>query len=159
MYGRKSLTLYEGMTGMLENDFLNVKNTSFSIVAEIDSGDTPANGVILSQGGRFGGWSLYVMDGKPVYTYNYVGIDVTDVTATAMLPKGKSTVKLDFAYEGGDKLGQGGTATITIDGKKVGSGNIPATEFAIFSADEGASVGMDQETTVSPSYDLSLIHI
>ena len=153
MYGRKSLTLYEGMTGMLENDFLNVKNTSFSIVAEIDSGDTPANGVILSQGGRFGGWSLYVMDGKPVYTYNYVGIDVTDVTATAMLPKGKSTVKLDFAYEGGDKTGQGGTATITIDGKKVGSGKIPATQFSIFSADEGASVGMDQETTVSPSYD------
>ncbi len=101
MYGRTSLTLYEGMNGLLENDFINVKNTSLEIVAEIETGDKPANGVIVAQGGRFGGWSLHVKDGTPVYTYNYVGIDVTDVKATAKLPKGKSTVKMDFAYDGG----------------------------------------------------------
>ena len=153
MFGRTSLTLYEGMNGLLENDFINVKNTSFEIVAEIETGDKPANGVIVAQGGRFGGWSLYVKDGTPVYTYNYVGIDLTDVKATAKLPKGKSTVKMDFAYDGGDKPGAGGTATLYINGKSVGSGKIAATEFAIFSADEGAGVGSDMETTVSDSYD------
>ena len=152
MYGRTSLTLYEGMNGLLENDFINVKNTSFEIVADIETGDKPANGVIVAQGGRFGGWSLHVKDGKPVYTYNYVGIDVTDVEANAKLPKGKSTVKMDFAYDGGDKPGEGGTATLYINGKAVGSGKIAATEFSIFSADETAGVGSDPETTVSDQY-------
>jgi arylsulfatase len=153
MFGRTSLTLYEGMTGLLENDFINVKNTSFEIVAEIETGDKPASGVIVAQGGRFGGWSLYVKDGIPVYTYNYVGIDLTDVKATAKLPKGRSTVKMDFAYDGGDKPGAGGTATLYINGKSVGSAKIAATEFSIFSADEGAGVGVDAETTVSEDYD------
>ena len=152
MFGRTSLTLYEGMNGLLENDFINVKNTSFEIVAEIESGDKPANGVIVAQGGTFGGWSLHVKDGTPVYTYNYVGIDITDITADTKLPKGKSTVKMDFAYDGGDKPGMGGTATLYIDGKAVGSGKIAATEFSIFSADETAGVGIDMETTVSDSY-------
>ena len=74
MFGRKSLTLYEGMNGLLENDFINVKNTSFEIVAEVESGDKPANGVIVAQGGRFGGWALHVKDGVPMYTYNYLGL-------------------------------------------------------------------------------------
>ncbi len=152
MYGRKSLTLYEGMTDMLENDFINVKNTSFEIIADVETGDKPVNGVILSQGGRFGGWSLHVKDGAPVYTYNYVGIDTTSVTANQKLPKGKATVKMDFAYDGGDKPGAGGTATLYINGKSVGSTKIAATEFSIFSADESASVGLDAETTVSQDY-------
>ena len=75
MAGRKSLTVYEGMTGMMENAFINVKNQSFTITADVDipAGGAP-NGVILAQGGRFGGWSLYVKDGKPAFTYNFVGL-------------------------------------------------------------------------------------
>ncbi len=152
MFGRTSLTLYEGMKGLLENDFINVKNTSLEIVAEVETGDEPANGVIVAQGGRFGGWSLHVKDGTPIYTYNYVGIDVTDVTATEKLSAGKNTVKMDFAYDGGDKPGAGGTATLYINGKAAGSGKIAATQFAIFSADESAGVGADPETAVSDSY-------
>ncbi len=152
MFGRKSLTLYEGMTGLLENDFINTKNTSFEIVADIETGDKPANGVIVSQGGAFGGWSLYVKDGTPIYMYNYLGIDRFIATARAKLPKGKSTVKLNFAYKG-KKPGSGGTATLYINGKSVGTGEIKQTEFAIFSADETASVGIDMETPVSKDYD------
>ena len=137
---------------MLENDFINTKNTSFEIVAEIETGDKPANGVIVSQAGRFGGWSLYVKDGKPIYTYNYVGIDWYTTTASTRLPSGKSTVKMDFAYDGDEKLGGGGTATLYIDGKAVGSGRVEATQFAIFSADETASVGVDLETPVTKDY-------
>ena len=153
MFGRKSLTLYEGMNGLLENDFINIKNTSFEIVAEIETGDKPANGVIVAQGGRFGGWSLYVKDGKPTFTYNYLGIDRYSATASAKLPKGKSTVKMDFAYDGGKKPGAGGTATLFIDGKSVGSAKVGQTQFSIFSADETAGVGIDTETPVSEDYD------
>jgi len=153
MFGRKSLTLYEGMHGLLENDFINVKNTSFEIVAEIESGQAPANGVIVAQGGRFGGWSLYVKDGKPVFAYNYLGIDQSTATADTKLPTGRSTVKMDFAYDGGEKPGAGGTATLYIDGQSVGSVKVPQTEFAIFSADETAGVGLDPETAVSPDYE------
>ena len=73
MAGRKSLTVYEGMTGMMENAFINVKNQSVTITADVEIPAGGANGVILCQGGRFGGWSLYVKDGKPAYTYNFVG--------------------------------------------------------------------------------------
>lgn len=152
MFGRKSLTLYEGMTGLLENDFINIKNTSFEIVAEVETGDEPANGVIVSQGGAFGGWSLYLKDGTPTFVYNYLGIDRFTAAATTKLPKGKSTLEMDFAYKG-KKPGAGGTATLSINGKKVGSGKIGQTEFAIFSADETASVGVDLETPVSTDYD------
>ena len=154
MFGRTSLTLYEGMTGMLENDFINTKNSSFEIVADIEAGDKTTNGVIISQAGRFGGWSFYVNNGTLTYLYNYVGIDQYKVTASAKLPKGKSTVKMDFAYEGGDKPGQGGTATLYINGKSVGSGKIDHTQFSIFSADESANVGLDSETPVSKDYDV-----
>jgi hypothetical protein len=66
MDDRKSLTLYDGMDGMLENTFMNVKNRSKTITAELVIPKGEANGVILAQGGRFGGWSLYMKDGKPV---------------------------------------------------------------------------------------------
>jgi arylsulfatase len=151
MFGRTSLTLNEGMNGLLENDFVNIKNTSFEIVADVESGDTPVNGVIVAQGGRFGGWSLYIQDGAPMFTYNYLGIDRYTATANSKLSKGKSTVKMDFAYDGG-KPGLGGTATLSINGKAVGSTRVKQTEFAVFSADETAGVGIDAETPVTDDY-------
>ncbi len=151
MFGRKSLTLYAGMNGLLENDFINIKNTSFEIVAEIETGEKPVNGVIVAQGGRFGGWSLYVKDGKPVFMYNYLGIERYTATGSATLPKGKSTVKMDFVYDGG-KPGAGGTATVFVNGKSVGSAKVAKTQFAVFSADETAGVGIDTETPVSEDY-------
>jgi hypothetical protein len=141
------------MNGLLENDFINVKNTSFEIVAEIETGDKPASGVIAAQGGRFGGWSLHVKDGTPKFTYNYLGLDYSVATGDAKLPSGKSTVKMDFAYDGGEKPGAGGTATVYINDKAVGSVKVAKTEFAIFSADETAGVGIDTETPVSEEYD------
>lgn len=153
MFGRKSLTLYEGMAGLLENDFINVKNTSFEIIADIESGDKAANGVIVAQGGRFGGWSLHVTDGVPKFTYNYLGLEHSVATSTAKLPAGKATVKMQFAYDGGEKPGAGGTATIYINDKAVGAVEVPKTEFAVFSADETAGIGEDSETAVSEDYD------
>jgi len=154
MFGRKSLTLYEGMGSLLENDFINVKNTSLEIVAEIETKDSKTDGVIVQQGGRFGGWSFYVKDNKPVYAYNYLGLTTYSVTGNNALPKGKSTIKLDFDYDGG-KPGSGGTATLYVNGKEAGSSRIEKTEFSIFSADETANVGMDKETMVVDDYTLA----
>ena len=152
MFGRTSLTLYEGMNDLLENDFINIKNTSFEIVADVETADKPANGVIAVQGGRFGGWSLYVKDGVPKFTYNYLGLDLSTATSSEKLPKGKATVKMDFAYDGGKKPGAGGTVTLYINDKSVGTAKVAKTEFAVFSADETAGVGYDGETPVTNDY-------
>ncbi len=147
MAGRKSLTLYDGMTGMLENTFLNVKNQSMSITAELDIPAGGANGTILCQGGRFGGWSLYVKDGKPAYTYNFLGLEQFTVAGKDAVPEGAATVVLDFAYDG-DGLGKGGKATLSVNGKTVAEGRIGKTQPLIFSADETADVGLDNQTPV-----------
>ena len=148
MAGRTSLTLAEGMTGMTENVFINIKNKSKTITADIEVPEgTVAHGTLVAQGGRFGGWSFYVKDGVPAYLYNFVGLDQTEVTATEKLPPGKSTVRLEFVYDGGG-VGKGGVATIFINDKKVGEGRIERTQPMIFSADETADVGIDLATPV-----------
>ena len=151
MAGRTSLTVYEGMIGMMENAFINVKNRSKTITAEVEIPSSGANGVILAQGGRFGGWSLYVQDGKPAYAYNWVGLQRYTVASNSPLPSGKSTIKLEFAYDGGGR-GKGGTATLFVNGTKVAEGRIDNTNANIFSADEGADVGMDEDTPVTDAY-------
>ena len=145
---RMSLTLYDGMDGMLENTFMNVKNRSKTITAEVVIPKGGANGVILSQGGRFGGWCLYMKDGKPVYTYNFLGLDRYTVAASEKVPEGDATIVLDFVYNGGG-LGKGGIATISINGEKVAEGRIEKTQPLIFSADETADVGLDNQTPVA----------
>lgn len=144
---RKSLTLYDGMDGMLENTFINVKNRSKMISAKVDIPEGGANGVILGQGGRFGGWSLYMKDGKPVYTYNYLGLAQYTVEGKSKLPAGSKTIKLDFAYDGGGR-GKGGMATLSVDGQAVAEGRIEKTQPLMFSADETADVGLDNQTPV-----------
>jgi len=148
MGDRQSLTLYEGMHGMLENVFLNVKNQSKTITAELEIPEGGASGVILSQGGRFGGWSLYMKDSKPVYTYNFLGLDRYTVAAKDPIPTGPATVELDFAYDGGG-LGKGGMATLSVNGKAVATGRIEKTQPLLFSADETADVGLDNQTPVA----------
>jgi arylsulfatase len=148
MGGRTSLTLYEGMEGMLENTFMNIKNRSSKITATLDIPKGGANGAILSQGGRFGGWSLYMKDGKPAYTYNYLGLERYTVSASQALPAGPVTVMLDFEYDGGG-AGKGGNATLYVNGKSVAEGRIGKTQPNIFSADETADVGLDNQTPVA----------
>jgi arylsulfatase len=148
MAGRSSLTLAEGMTGMTENVFLNIKNRSVTLTAEVEVREgRAANGIIIAQGGRFGGWALYVKDGVPAYDYNFLGLERFTVTADEPLEVGKSTIRFDFAYDGGGP-GKGGTGTLSVNGEKVGEGRIGRTQPAIFSADETADVGIDLATPV-----------
>ena len=151
MGGRTSLTVFEGMIGMTENVFINIKNRSHTITADVQIPKGGANGVILAQAGRFGGWSLYVKDAKPMYTYNYLGLSASKVASPKALPEGNVTIRYEFKYDGGGPA-KGGTGTLFVNGEKVAEGRIDKTQGYIFSADEGADVGLDGETPVTADY-------
>jgi arylsulfatase A-like enzyme len=149
--GRTTLTVYPGMTGMSENVFINTKNRSHSITAEVRVPKDGARGVILAQAGRFGGWSLYMKGGKPAYTYNWLGFKRYTIAAREPVRAGKAAIRFEFAYDGGG-VGKGGTGTLFVNGKKVAEGRIEQTQPFAFSADEGADVGEDGETPVVENY-------
>ena len=151
MAGRTSLTVYQGMIGMSENVFINLKNGSHTITAEVEIPKKGANGVILAQAGRFGGWSFYLKNGKPTYTYNWLGLQRYTIAAKQVLPTGKATIRFEFAYDGGG-LGKGGLGTLFVNGKNVANGRIERTQCCAFSADEGADVGADEGTPVTEDY-------
>ena len=151
MSGRTSLTLYPGMSGLMENAFINVKNRSFSVVAEIGIPAAGTSGVVLAQGGRFGGWSLWLKDGQPRFTYNWLGVERYEVVAGQEAPSGDHMLRLDFTYDGGEP-GAGGIGRISLDGTQIAEGRIARTHPFAFSADEGADVGEDLATPVTDEY-------
>ena len=148
----KSQLLVSGMGHLLENCVLNLKNKSHSVTAEIVVPEQGAEGVIIAQGANIGGWSLYAKNGKLKYCYNWGGFKHFFVESASALPTGQHQVRMEFDYAGGG-LGKGGKATLFVDGKKVGEGDIGATLAMIFSADDGADVGEDSGAPVSPDYD------
>jgi arylsulfatase len=151
MGDRTSLTLYEGMVGLMENAFINIKNRSYSIRAEIETRTGDSQGVIISQAGKFGGWALYMRDGKAFHTYNYFGLETFNVASAATLPVGRHVIEYVFEADSSDP-GTGGRALLLIDGRQVAEGRIPKTIPFFYSADEGVDIGMDNETNVSEDY-------
>lgn len=148
MAGRTSLTVYEGMTGLTENVFINTKNRSYSIEASTKIPEGGASGVLIAQAGHFGGWSFYLKDGKPAFTYNLLGMKQFTIEAPNVVPAGNAKIRFEFTYDGGG-AGKGGTGTILINGKSVATGRIEQTQGYMFSADEGADVGVDLGTPVT----------
>jgi len=151
MGSRTSLTLYEGMRGIMENAFINVKGRSYSVTAEIEVPTAGANGVIIAQAGRFGGWSMYMKGGRAHYVYNFGGLEYYTASSKASLTAGKHTVRYEFAYDGGAP-GSGGQGRLLVDGQVAGEVRVARTMPFIFSADEGVDVGVDDETPVTPEY-------
>jgi arylsulfatase len=148
---RKSLTVYPGMQGMMENAFINVKGVHHVITAEIEVPEKPADGVILAQAGRFGGWTLYMKDGVPRHEYNWFGLEHTRVSGAQALPPGLHTVTYEFIPDA-PKPGTGGRSILSVNGQQVAEARIPKTQPFAFSGDEGADVGKDGETPVSADY-------
>jgi len=144
MGDRTSLTLADGMTGILENTFINQKNRSNTIVANVELKGND-RGVILTQGGKFGGWALYMDGGKPAYTYNWFGLDRYTIASPTAISSDSAEIKMQFAYDGGG-TGKGGLATLYVDGEKVAEGRIEKTIPLVYSADETADVGLDDAT-------------
>jgi arylsulfatase len=146
-----SQMLYAGMGRLSESSVLNIKNKSFAVTAEVDVPEGGADGVIVAQGGGFGGWSVYVHDGAAKFVYNVLGIQHFTITADRPIPAGTHQLRMEFAYDGGG-LAKGGDVTVFYDGEAVGTGRVGATQPLIFSADETTDVGYESGTTVSPDY-------
>jgi arylsulfatase A-like enzyme len=143
--------LFGGMRRLTENSIVVTKNKSFALTAEIEIPDGGAEGVIIAQGGAFGGFSLYAKDGKPAFCYNLFGLQRFKVYGEEPLGPGEHQVRMEFAYDGGG-LGKGGTVTLYVDGTKVGEGRVDATVPMLFSADETTDLGSDSATPVSDDH-------
>jgi arylsulfatase len=152
MGDRTSLTVFPGMVGMSENVFINTKGRSHSITAEIDVPANGAEGVIIAQAGKFGGWALYVKDGKPTFHYNHVGLKRATIASAEALKPGKAVVRYEFAVDGAAAPGKGGVGSLFVNDRKVGEGRISETTCCTFSLDEGTDVGRDDGTPASDAY-------
>jgi arylsulfatase A-like enzyme len=146
-----SQLLYGGMGRLTENVVLNIKNKSHAVTAEIQVPEGGAAGVIVAQGGAFGGWSLYLHEGKPKYCYNLFGLRRFHVEGAEAVPPGTHQVRMEFAYDGGG-LAKGGTAALYVDGSKCGEGRVEGTVPMVFSADETCDVGSDTASPVADDY-------
>jgi arylsulfatase len=146
-----SQMFYPGMGRLSENSVVSIKNKSFSVTAELDVPAGGADGVIIAQGGRFGGWCVYAKGGKAKFVYNVLGIQEFATEAGSPIPTGTHQVRMEFAYDGGG-LAKGGDVTLFYDGAAVGNGRVEATQAMIFSADETTDIGYESGTTVTPDY-------
>jgi arylsulfatase len=147
VHGTRQL-LFGGMGRLSENSVVVMKNKSHAVTAQIVVPDGGAEGVIVAQGGAFGGWSLYLKGGRPVYCYNLFGLQQFKVQGETIVAPGEHQVRMEFVYDGGG-LGKGGAVTLYLDATKVGEGRIDATVPMLFSADETTDVGTDSGTPVS----------
>jgi arylsulfatase len=152
-----SQMFFPGMGRLSENSVVSIKNKSFSVTAEVVVPDSGAEGVIIAQGGRFGGWALYAKSGRAKFVYNVLGIHEFATEADTPIPAGTHQVRMEFAYDGGG-LAKGGDVTLYFDGNAVGSGRVAATQPMIFSADETTDIGNETGTTVTPDYTAQASH-
>jgi arylsulfatase len=150
IHGNSQL-LFSGMGRLSENSVVSIKNKSFSVTADVDVPAGGANGVVIAQGGRFGGWSLYAKGGTAKFVYNVLGIHEFAVEAESPIPAGAHQIRMEFDYDGGG-LAKGGDVTLYYDGTAVGKGRVEATQAMIFSADETTDIGYESGTTVTPDY-------
>jgi arylsulfatase len=148
---RKTMTFYAGMDTLMENTVLNVKNRSHTITAEVEVSEGKTDGVIVAQGGRFAGWSLYVKDGVTKYVHNFFDMEYSYVEATGKLPEGTVNIRYHFDFDGGQP-GAGGTGRLYYNDKLVGEGRITKTVPFVFSADETLDVGGDLAMPVTDDY-------
>jgi arylsulfatase A-like enzyme len=146
-----SQLLFGGMERLSEHAVINIKNKSHAVTAEIEVPEGGAEGVIVSQGGAFAGWSLYVKNGRPKYCYNLFGVRHFYVEGETEIPPGTHQVRVEFDYDGGG-LGKGGTVSLYLDGERTGEGRVEGTVPMIFSADETCDVGSDTASPVSDDY-------
>ena len=161
--GKMEFTYYPGMFRIPEANSPDVHNKSFRVAAEVEIGEQGSEGVLATQGGRFGGWSMLVHEGKPIFVYAVTNQDgekypkqrkdKTRIAGSDKLAPGKHTIAFDFVYDGGG-IGKGGEGTLYVDGKKVGERRIEQTNpLGKFTLDESFDIGMDSGSPVIDDYE------
>jgi arylsulfatase A-like enzyme len=148
---RQSVTYRGGMRRFTEETTPNVKNCSHRIVADIEVPAAGAAGVVVAQGGRFGGWSLYCMNGRIRYDYNYFDLSHFTVSAGKELTPGRHEIRMEFDYDGGGH-GLGGDVALLVDGHQVAEGRVEQSIPYYFSFDETLDIGVDLSTPVTDDY-------
>ena len=148
--GRDEFTYFPGLVRIPEGAAPDTKNRSWQITADVNIPAGGAEGMLLTHGGRFSGWGLYLLRGKPVFCYNLAGVARYTIAGTESLAAGAHTIVYDFKYDGG--LGKGGAGTILVDGKTVATGRIDRTLAFRLSLDETLDCGEDTGTPVNEDY-------
>jgi arylsulfatase A-like enzyme len=146
-----SQLLFGGMKRISENSMIVIKNRSHAVTAQLVVPEGGGEGVVIAQGGTFGGWCIYLHEGRPTYCYNLLGIARFKVAGSEPLAAGEHQVRIEFTYDGGG-LGKGGDAALYVDGAKVGEGRVEGTHPLLFSGDETTDLGSDLGTPVSDDY-------
>jgi arylsulfatase A-like enzyme len=154
--GRTKMTYYPGTIGLPDGASPPMINKSWTITADIEVPDGKAEGMIVTQGGLEGGYGLYLRDGKPTFVYNFLSIDRPTFAAKEPLPKGKTKLVVDFAYDGGG-AGKGGEITMSANGRKIAGGRLERTIPIQFSLGEGLDIGMDVGSAVDFTYALPFV--
>ena len=146
-----SQLLFRGMKRLSEASVVNIKNKSHAVTADVVVPDGGGAGALIAQGGQYGGWSLYMHEGKLAYCYNTFGLEQFKTYSDAAVSPGDHQVRMEFGYDGGG-LGKGGDVTLFVDGEPAGSGRVGSTIPMIFSADETTDLGEDTGTSVTDDY-------
>jgi arylsulfatase len=146
-----SQLLFGGMGRLTESSVLSVKNRSHAVTAEIVVPESGAEGVIVAQGGAFGGWTLYARGGRLKYCHNFIGLRRFTVEGDDAVPSGTHQVRMEFAYDGGGPA-KGGMVTLYVDGAPIGAGRVEATVPLVFSGDETTDLGHDTASPVTDDY-------
>ena len=156
--GRTEFVYTKPMTGLPQGDSPLLLDCSYNITADIDVPDSGAEGMLLTSGGRFGGYGFYVLKGKPVFLWNLVDYKRVRWEGPEALAPGKHTVEFDFKYEGlglgtlalnnMSGIGQGGTGVLKVDGKEVATQKMVHTIPLILQWDETFDIGADTGTPV-----------
>jgi arylsulfatase len=131
---------------------VNTKNRSHTITAEVDIPTSGAEGAIVADGGRFGGYSLYVRNKRLCYSYNFLGKAVWTFTSTIEVPAGKGTLGCGFEKTGAQPFGPGGVLRLYINGQECGEGQIPRTVPFMFGLGVGFQIGRDEGNPVTNDY-------
>ena len=154
--GRDVFTYYPGLVRIPEGAAPDTKNKSWQIKAEVIIPQGGADGMLLTQGGRFAGFGFYILNGKPVFCYNLAGVQRYYVAGRDRLQPGAHTIGFDFKYDGSG-IGKGGLGTIQVDGKTVATGRIERTLPVRLALDETLDCGEDTGTPVSEDYKIPFV--
>ena len=145
--GRDTFTYTGELSGLPPSAAPSPLNRSYTITADIEVPEGGGEGVINTLGGRFGGYGLYLVKGKPVFTYNLLALERFRWEGTDALTPGKHAIVFDFTYDG-PGFGKGGKGVLSVDGAMVAEKSIPHTIPFVATIDESFDVGVDTRTPV-----------